>query len=171
MRQGYRLDFDGEILPRLSRKVRHTVIKAERELYVRAGSLGELRRVHFDPVYLPRKLKKNQRVYVAVLDDTLPPISAVLVEDLTDHIYYKYSGNNPAYKSYQGNSYLLWWVAASYQLKGYKYFDLGGSKKPKIERFKRSFSTSRYPIKEKGFLLVLYKKIVYHIKKRYENGF
>ena len=171
LRQGYSLDLTGEIIARLPRKVRHTIVKAERELYAREGSLGELRQVHFDPVYLPRKLRKNQRVYVAVLDDTLPAISAVMVEEHLQHIYYKYSGNDPVYKVYQGNSYLLWWIAECYKQKGYLYFDLGGSKKPNIERFKRSFSTSSYPKNEKSALTVIYKKIVYHIKKRLDNGF
>ena len=168
-RQGYRLDFDPDPWPRIDRKTRNTVRKGSRELYIRTGTIEELINLHFDPIYLPRVQGPNQRIFVAVLDDTLPPISAIMVEERNDHIYYKFSGNNPIYKGYQGNSYLLWWVAASYRLKGYKYFDLGGSKKINIERFKKSFSTSSYPIKEKNPLTILYKKIVYHLKKAWRN--
>ncbi len=128
--------------------------------------MEELRRVHFDPVYLPHHLKKNQRVYVAVLDDELPAISAVMVEEYIDYIYYRYSGNDPVYRFYQGNSYLLWWIAECYKLKGYKYFDLGGSAIPGIEKFKRGFSTSSYPLEKKN---KLFKKIAYHVKRFLDN--
>lgn len=171
MRLGYRLDFDGEILPRLPRKVRHTIAKANEELYVREGFLDELRVLHFDSTYLPSHIGADSHVFVAVLDDSLPAISAVLVEEHGDHIYYKYSGNDAKFKSYQGNSFLLWWIAESYKLKGYRYFDLGGSAIPSIERFKRGFGTSSYPLEKRCWFMVLFAKARYHIKKVLRHGF
>lgn len=147
--QGYILDLIPDSWTQLNRKVRNSVRKASRELYVREGSLDELRSLHWNPSYLPLGMSSSQRIFVTVLDDSLPPISAIMVEEKGDHIVYRYAGNDPMYKSYQGNTFLLWHVAEYYQMKGFRYFDLGGSRKPGIASFKRRFGTRTYPLQSK----------------------
>ena len=170
MRYGYRIDFNGKpILPQLKRKTRNTIQRAGREIeYIRNGTLNELKTLHWNPTYLPKTLGHNQKIFLAILDDSLPPISAVLVEECGDHVVYRYSGNDKNYSKYNGNTFLLWYIAEIYNEKlGYKYLDLGGSKKPNIEAFKRRLSTSRYPLKERPFYMVLWRKIEYHLKEAF----
>ena len=165
MREGYLIDLSEEILPRLPRKTRNTIRRAGRELYIRAGTLNELRAIHWNPVYLPKRLTSNQNVYVAVLDDELPPISAVMVETVEDRVIYRYSGNDKRYSGYNGNTYLLWWIAEMYRKSGYKMLDLGGSAKPDIEAFKRRISTDSYPLKPKPLLERVAAKLWYHSRR------
>ena len=165
------MDFEPDPWPLIDRKTRNMIRKGEKELYARSGTIQELRYLHFDPTYLPRELKPGQLIYVAILENDLHPISAVLIEKRGDHIYYRYSGNNPIYKGYQGNSFLLWYIAKVYRFNKFKYFDLGGSAVPGIEKFKRGFSTSTYPLKKKSRLTVLLAKVRYHVEKVFQNGF
>lgn len=104
-------------------------------------------------------------MWAAVLDDTLPPISAVMVQVKDSHIIYRYSGNHPDYLAYNGNTFLLWYVAEFYRGLGFNYIDLGGSKVKSIDDFKRRLSTSTYQLKAKPWWDVLFKKAAYHIKR------
>lgn len=109
-------------------------------------------------------------MYCAILDDSIPPITAVLIEDHGEYLVYKYAGNDPRYKKYNGNTYILWYIAELYNEKPeYKYLDLGGSKKPDIEAFKRRLSTSRYPLKPKPLLQRLWAKLDYHIREAFHE--
>jgi len=166
MRQGYRIDLTPDPWPRIDRKTRNMIRKGQRELWMRRGVLSDLKSLHWNTAYLPHQLNNREHVYVAMLDDSIPPISAVLVEEHCDHITYRYAGNNRVYSSYQGNSFLLWSIVEMYQGKQIEYVDLGGSAVPDIERFKRGFSTSTYELEKKPRALVLYRKLKYHIKKR-----
>jgi len=166
LRQGYHIDLDPDPWPRINRKTRNMVRKGKRELWVRLGTLSELKALHWNTAYLPHQLKQREKVFVAILDDSIPPISALMVEEKEDHVVYRYSGNNRVYASYQGNSFLLWSIVETYQGTRFKYIDLGGSANPDIEHFKRGFSTSTYELEKKPILLVLYRKAKYHIKKR-----
>jgi len=163
MRQGYRIDLGSPVLPRLQRKTRNTVRRSSRDLRVRQGTLDELRNLHWDTAYLPHTLNKNQHIYVALIGDK--PISAILLEDHGNHLVYRYAGNDHDYMSLNGNTYLLWWAAEHYSHKGYKYIDLGGSKKPNIEAYKRRLSTSNYPLKPKPLIQWLTAKINYRLRR------
>lgn len=163
MRLGYRIDLGSPVLPRLQRKTRNTVRRSSCDLFVREGTLEELRNLHWDSTYLPPYLNDKQHVYVALLKER--PISAILLEDHGNHLVYKYAGNDHDYMSYNGNTYLLWWTAERYSIKGYKYIDLGGSAKPNIEAYKRRLSTSSYPLKPKPLLHRVAAKFRYHLKK------
>lgn len=163
MRLGYRIDLGSPVLPRLPRKTRNTVRRAAKDLNARQGTLNELKQLHWDPLYLPKTLNKNQRVYVALLNGV--PVSAVLLELDGDHLVYRYAGNDHDYMSYNGNTYLLWWTAEHYSTQGYTYIDLGGSAKPNIEAYKRRVSTSSYPLKPKPLIHWLAAKINYRLRR------
>lgn len=165
MRQGYRINLTKEILPSLPRKTRNTIKQASRELYIRLGTLEELRLIHWQPLYLPKNLNQHQQIYAAVLDNSLPPISAVLIELKDNNVIYRYSGNHQAYKQYNGNTYLLYWIAETYKKKGYKNLILGGSKKPAIEDYKRRLSNESYLLTEKTYITQLISKIKYRLRR------
>lgn len=163
MRRGYRIDLGSPVLPRLQRKTRNTVRRASKSINARQGTLNELKQLHWEPLYLPETLNKNQVVYTAILDDK--PISAILLNIEGDHLVYRYAGNDRDHMSLNGNTYLLWWCAEHYNLKGYKYIDLGGSAKPNIEAYKRRLSTSSYPLKPKPLIQWLTAKINYRLRR------
>ena len=168
MRYGYRIDLTGspviDSIP--NRKTRNTIRRAGEEIeYCRQGTLAELEALHWNPTYLPAYQNSMQTVWVAILDDTIPPISAVLIEKHGDHLVYRYAGNDKRYRKYNGNTYLLWYIAESYNGKGFKYIDLGGSKQPGIEAFKRRMSTSSYILKEKPLAHRILAKVEYHIRE------
>lgn len=163
-RLGYRIDLGLPVLPRLRRKTRNTVRRSSETLWVRQGTLDELRGLHWDQAYLPLHLADNQHVYVALHKEQ--PISAILLEEIGNHLVYRYAGNDPDYMSLNGNTYLLWWAAEHWSIKGYKYIDLGGSAKPSIEAYKQRLSTSSYPLQSKPWYSRILAKIKYHLKRR-----
>ena len=61
MNQGYIIDLAPDAWMNLNRKVRNSIRKAARELYVREGTLEELRNLHWNPSYLPIKIRENQK--------------------------------------------------------------------------------------------------------------
>ena len=148
MTEGYTLELVQESWPQLDKKIRNGVRKAERFLMVRVGSLEELRRLHWNPVYLPRSLALNMRVYVATLEGK--PVSAIMVEVQGQRLKYRYAANDTTHRDLQGNSLLLWHLSTVYP--GYT-LDLGGSQVPSIARFKRRFSTGAYEYEARRTLL------------------
>ena len=106
MTEGYTLELVQESWPQIDKKIRNGVRKAGRFLKVRVGSLEELRRLHWNPVYLPRRLRACERVYVATLDEV--PVSAIMVEVRGNTLIYRMAGNDPEHRDLQGNSLLLW---------------------------------------------------------------
>lgn len=166
MRTGYRINLNGEdIINSLPRKTRNTIRRSSNEIYVRLGTLAELNKLHFQPTYLPKRLQNNQKIFVAVIEDNIDPISAVLIELKEKHIVYRFSGNDKKYLNYNANTYLLWWIAELYNNTEYKYIDLGGSKIKSIDDFKRRISNETYPLKEKPRLLRIYLKLKYKVKQ------
>jgi len=152
MRQGYIMDLHPDPWTRIDRKARNAVKKAlKNEVYIRDGSLGELKTLHWNPVYLPFQLNKHQKIYAAEVYEERP-ISVILVEENIDHVVYRYAANHPDYKGLQGNSLLVWYLAEKYRPDIYKYVDLGGSQQPSIEAFKKQFATRSYPIADKRTL-------------------
>ena len=162
MSLGYRIDLEEPILPRLDRKTRNTVRRAQRSLDARQGTLDELKALHWDPVYLPRSLSPRQHVFVATLGGL--PVSAILLEDAGDHLVYRFAGNDRSHIDLGGNTLLLWWAAEHYRGK-YRYIDLGGSAKTGIDGYKRRVSTSSYPLKRKPLHQRLLAKLKYHLKR------
>ena len=164
MRFGYRIDLTDEpLLPRLPRKTRNIIRKAERTLQVRQGTLDELRNLHWNPIYLPSILKKTQQIYTSTHKGTIT--SAVLIEQKGEKAVYRFSGNHPDHTHLNGNTLLLYHAAKQLKTQGIKTLDLGGSKKKNIEDFKRRISTSHYPLKEPSLITIILKKIRYHLKK------
>ena len=142
MRDGYIMDFNPCPWLKISKKARWSIEKARKMgVTIRNGTLDELRRVHWEPSYLPFVKESNQHIFSAYVGETL--ISSILVIREGDHLIYKYAGTNPDYKEYQGNSILLWWVWEVFKW-DLNYLDLGGSRKPNIESFKRQFATRTY---------------------------
>ena len=139
MTEGYTLDLVPESWPRIDKKARNGILKAEKHLEVRKGTLAELRVLHWKPSYLPRRLKPNQRVYVATLDGR--PVSAVMVEQNNGVVIYGKAGNHKDYRHLQGNSLLIWRLTEEYPG---ATLDLGGSRQKGISRFKRRFATGFY---------------------------
>lgn len=164
-RLGYIMDFDPHPWDLVSRKTRNTLRKADKELYMGRATLDQFKAIHWDPTYLPKKLKTNQVIYAAYQEDAEDdPISAIIIEEYEDHLVYKYAANVPRHRNKQGNSYLLWYIVEAYRDRK-NYLDLGGSAKPGIDRFKRQFATRYYIINKKPLLTRLIAKIEYHIKK------
>ena len=144
VRQGYTLQ-TRDSLPLMGKKTRYAIRKARQHLRIKKGTLEDLRRLHWNPSYLPVWMPDDMRVYVAKLNGS--PVSAVaIVEDLDNRrIIYKYSGNNQNFKHLQGNTLLLYEIAEMYADKA-DILDLGGGStlKPNITAFKRRMSTGSY---------------------------
>ena len=169
MRFGYLMDLNPDPWDKMSNKTRNTFRKALKSgVFGQKGTLEELRELHWEPAYLPRKLEPNQHIYVAKIEvENEHTIAAVLIEtDPSRHaILYKYAASNPKFKQYQGNSFLIWYIAELHRTLGFKFIDLGGSRKKGIDRFKKQFATRYYPIFEKPKHEVILAKIKYHLRK------
>jgi len=145
MRVGYRLRLDKSSWMKIEKRARWSIRKASRHLEVRTGSLEELAAMHWNPLYLPTYLKRNQRIYTATYKGQ--PVASILVEVDGSLITYKYAASDPAYNEYNGNSLLIWSLVDRYPG---RILDLGGSAKPGIDRFKRQFATETYAYKPRN---------------------
>ena len=145
---GYILKLEPSSWELIDKKARNAIRKAKKTLQVREGTLSELKLLHWNPVYLPRSLNLNQRIFTATLDSQ--PVSCVLatLKPEEKKIYYSYAGSDEAYNEYNGNSLLIWHIAEQHFNSTYRYFDLGGSAKEKIEKFKAQFGTETYKYKK-----------------------
>jgi len=168
LRFGYRIDLtDDPLLPRLPRKTRNIIRSSIKKLNTRNGTLDELKQIHWNPAYLPSKLNKNQFIKIAEHNGTIT--SAILIELNIEKAVYRYAGNHPKYTHMNGNTLLLYTAANELKTRGIKTLDLGGSKKKNIADFKRRISTSNYVLKPKPWIVVLVKKIWYHLKKAHQQ--
>ena len=129
----------------IDKKARNAVRKAQKNLIVREGKLEELQLLHWNPIYLPNSLGSNQRIYTAIYDSQ--PVACILVTFILGEkkIKYSFAGGDDAYRELNGNSLLIWHVAEQFMNDNrYLYFDLGGSAKKNIARFKAQFATETY---------------------------
>lgn len=147
MATGYILKLEPSSWELIDKKARNAIRKAKKTLQVREGTISELKLLHWNPIYLPRSLNLNQRIFTATLDSQ--PVSCVLVTLKSEEkkIYYSYAGSDDAYSEYNGNSLLIWHIAEQHFSSNYRYFDLGGSAKEKIVKFKAQFGTETYEYK------------------------
>lgn len=141
--EGFLLRLEEESWNKIDKKARNAIRKAEKYLTIRAGELEELASMHWNRIYLPRKLSKNQFIFTATLDSQ--PVASILVtvKPKEGKVVYSYAASDKDYHSYNGNSLLIWHMVKVFGGR-YKYLDLGGSIKEGIRSFKRQFATDTY---------------------------
>lgn len=149
LRTGYLLKLDSSSWDKIEKRARNAIRKAEKHLKVRPGTLEELRSLHFDPVYLPSKKKDDQLIFVATYGNKVTAAILVTLKTKERKIIYTFAGSDSNYKQYNGNSLLVWHILQLFEDSDYIEFDLGGSGKPGIDRFKRQFATDEYHYKPK----------------------
>jgi hypothetical protein len=157
--EGYLLRLDADSWAEISKKSRNSIRKAEKE-GVRielSQDMDAFKKLHFKPGNLPPSVPANGELYLAYKESQAVAGMVILKEK--DRLVYGYAGSSKLGRKCQANSLLIWHVVRHYQGTPYQYLDLGYSLRQSLNRFKRNFATSTYPLpdrilEEKGYFKI-----------------
>jgi hypothetical protein len=154
--EGYLLRLHSDSWAKISKKTRNAIRRAQRQ-GVRvelSQDMDAFKKLHFKPENLPTSLPANAELYLAFKGSEA--VAGIVILRENGRLVYRYAGSNRVGRRCQANSYLIWDLVKRYTGTPHEYLDLGYSLRQSLNRFKRSFATSTYPIpdnilEEKGY--------------------